>query len=329
MQIARVTPQEHSEFLNLVNAEIRPGRAKTNAWDDFPLILAPENLDWMLAVRDDQGRIAAGIACLIREIKTSCGNLGVAGIGSVVTRPDCQGRGFSSALQNEMLSLLRRNNVPLGVLWTDQPEIYAGRGFIAAGWEVHVDIAETDLATGLDPAAEIRNFHTGDTPAVEVLYSQHSLRTVRLPGDSELLYNMPGTTGLVLVGPNNVPLASVFCGKGADFPDYVAEWSGPDEMILLLLNRARELELAHHVLVPADSESLVNLLVDRGASWFAQPSGQWVVLDPAALKTFCNSSGTTPAAHVNDPREWLGTVDGQGNPQPGPLGIAIWGFDSV
>ena len=149
MQIASITPDRHAEFLALVDAEIRPDRAKTHAWDDFPLILSPDNAVWTLVATAADGALTGGLACLIREMATSCGNVPVAGIGSVVTRPENRGQGLSTALQNALLERLRRKNIPLAVLWTDQPEIYAGRGFVQAGWELHIVKSHLSYSTGL------------------------------------------------------------------------------------------------------------------------------------------------------------------------------------
>ena len=182
MHIATITPERHAEFLDLVDAEIRPDRAKTHAWDDFPLILSPANAAWTLAATAPDGRLAGGIACLIREYSTTSGKVPVAGVGSVVTHPEYRGRGVSTALQNALLTRLRGKNVPLAVLWTDRPEIYAGRGFAPAGWERHVDLAEADLPTELPAGFVARPFAPGDADAVAALYDRHSLRTIRAPG---------------------------------------------------------------------------------------------------------------------------------------------------
>jgi len=329
MQIARVTPDELTDFLALVNAEIRPDHAKTNAWDDFPLVLAPENRDWMLAIRDEAGRLVAGMAALIRDFRTTCGVLPIAGIGSVVTREEYRGRGWSSALQNEMLALLRGKDVPLAVLWTDQPEIYAGRGFAPAGWEVHVDFTEADLTTDADTRGRVREYRPGDTEAVQILFEGHELGTVRQPGDSAKLYGMPGTRGPVLADAGDRPEAAVFCGKGADFPGYVAEWSGTIEGVTPLLERAREGGLATHLLAPAGAEGIVNPLVDRDASWFAQASGYWAVLRPDILQERIAGVFAVPAEEEFDPETWLGRVDDDGDILDGPLGVAVWGLDSA
>lgn len=329
MQIASITPARHAEFLDLVNAEIRPDRAKSNAEDDFPLILSSENADWILVTSSADGRIAAAVSCLIRDMQTSCGSVPVAGIGSVVTRPEFRGRGLSSTLQNAMLDKLRRKNVPLAVLWTDKPEIYAGRGFVAAGWELHIDLAEASLPQEQLPGFRIRPYEIRDASAVGALYDRHPLRTVRHPGDAAVLYGMKGTSGLVATGEDDTALAAVFCGKGADFSEYVAEWSGPVSLVEGLLAEARRRGWARYVLVPAGHEVLVSRMAARGARIFAQTSGYWAVLQPDRLGKYLQAAGVGAPVPLTDPRELLGSVDTDGQPQGGLIGIGIWGLDSV
>jgi GNAT superfamily N-acetyltransferase len=329
MQFASITPAQHAEFLRLVNAEIRPDRAKTNAWDDFPLILDPENRAWTLAATNPAGELVGGLACLVREFTTSCGKIPVAGIGSVVTRADWRGRGISTALQNTLLARLRGKNVPLAVLWTDQPEIYAGRGFAPAGWEWHLDLGQAELAVPCPPGFSLRPFKVRDVPAVQALYDRHPLRTVRLVGDAERLYNMPGTRGLVGCGGGNAVAAAVFCGKGADFPDYVTEWSGPLGLVTALLAAIKQQGWARHLLAPAGSEELVSQLVRRGAVGRAQSSGLWAVLQPERLGQYLQAAGVGAPADLTDPAQVLGTVDPNGQPLAGSLTVSVWGFDSV
>ena len=329
MRISRVDAAEHADFLQLVNAEIRPDRAKTTAWDDFPLILNPENRDFQLVCRTPEGRLAGCIAALVRTFTTSCGDLDVAGIGSVVTHPDFRGKGLSSALQNEMLGLLRGKNIPLAVLWSDQPEIYAGRGFHPAGWEIHAELKKTATQAALPPGIRLRDFQPGDVAAVEELYERHPFRTRRSPGDSEALYNMPGTRGLVLSDGQEVVRGAVFCGKGADFPGYVTEWDGRPEDVLPLLDEVARRGWAHRVLIPPGGDELLNLLVDQGAGWGTIPSGLWKILDVPGLAQHLGLPPEQLDAAGDRPSAWLGGVGADDLPQSGLVTLAIWGFDSV
>ncbi|MCP4293677.1 MAG: GNAT family N-acetyltransferase [bacterium] len=330
MPIVNVSPADRAGFLGLVNAEIRPDRAKTNAWDDFPVILQASNSDWQLVFKTEEGVIAGCIACLIREHTTSCGILSVAGVGSVVTHPDFRGKGISSALQSEMMMRLRRKNIPLGVLWTDQPEIYSGRGFKAAGWEIHASVTELTISEPLNDDFSIRPFQIDDTQTVEDLFNNHPYRTLRLAGNSKAYYEMPGTRGFVLTDLENKVVASVFCGKGGDFPQYITEFAGDFHLLLHLFKFVHEQDLADQVLIPAGCELLVNLLVDAGAGWMALNSGQWVVIDSASLlKIYLASGENEPPENMEEPAQWLGMVGQDGQPYPGPVTLAVWGFDSV
>ncbi len=329
MSIVTVTAADRAEFLNLVDAEIRPDRALTNAWDDFPVILGASNGQWQLLYKAEDGTIAGCIACLIRYFETSCGPVPVAGIGSVVTHPQYRNQGISKALQIELLHRLRGKNIPLGVLWTDQPEIYAGRGFEAAGWEIHVSVAELAISEPLESDFTIRSFEKNDSEEVQQLYHLHPLRTLREEEDALAYYNMPGTEGFVVTNGQKEILAATFCGKGADFPDYITEFSGDSRFLPHLFQHVRDLNLAHQVLLPPGSEDLVNTLVDLGCSWMTTSSGQWVVLEPNILEKIVKEAGAEAPENTTSAAAWLGSVDDDGQPLVGPLTCAVWGFDSV
>ncbi|MBU2502145.1 GNAT family N-acetyltransferase [bacterium] len=329
MHIDTPTPDEHAEYLALVNAEIRPHRAETTARDDFPVILHAANREMTLTARSPEGALMGGIAALVRSFKTSCGSLQVAGIGSVVTAKHFRGLGVSSALQNALMERLRGKNVPLAVLWTDRPEIYSGRGFVAAGWELHCDLRSARLQGGLPDGFTLRSFRSGDASTVASLYDDHPLSTVRLSGDADLLYGMPGTRGLVAAERDGRAAAAVFVGKGADFPGYILEWDGPARLVEPLVDAARNRLGATHILVPAGEDELARLLVGAGAGWWFVPSGCWAVLDGEELRDLVGDAAGAALPGGSDPRPWLGTVGPDGQPLPGLLTLAVWGFDSV
>jgi len=330
MEIRSIAPDERTEFLALVDAEIRPPQATTRALDDFPVILGPENADWQL-VAEDSGELVGCLAVLVRRFTSVWGAIAIGGIGSVVTAPAHRGRGVSRLLQEEALARLRRQEVPLAVLWTDKPEIYAGRGFRPAGVEFHVDLARASFAAAEQPTVRIEAFTPSRSEIVAAIYADHPLRTLRASGDAERLYGMAESRGFVAVDADGIVPAYIFCGKGADFPGYVVEWGGERSLVLALIAHARRRELAHHVLIPQGGEDLIDRLVDRGAGWFVLPSGCWNVLDPEALRSRGEEHGWSPppGADLGDPATWLGGVDDRGGFTTGPLALAVWGFDSV
>ncbi|MEZ4388776.1 MAG: GNAT family N-acetyltransferase [Candidatus Krumholzibacteriia bacterium] len=286
--------------------------------------MGPRNLAGQFALKDATGFVA-GLAALVRPCLSSAGEVLVAGIGSVVTRPDRRGQGLSSQLQRAVLERLAERGAALAVLWTDRPEIYAGRGFGPAGWEYHLDLGGLRVAESWPADADVVALGGGDAERLAGLYAQHPLRTLRQPEDHASLYGMPGTRAVGLERGGRL-VAYACCGKGEDFPDYVAEWGGAPEPALALLAHVARCGLAGRALVPAGREDLLELATARGAGFAAVPSGLWAVLRPDLLAQL---AGPVPADHEREPGAWLGRLAADGTPHPGCLQVSIWGLDSV
>lgn len=328
MEVSALTESQFQDYLTLADAEIRPAGAETHIWEDFPLLLAEANRARVLGVIQGS-QLVAGAACLVRQFQTSCGAIPVGGIGAVVTRPDCRGQGLSLVLQEAVLKRLEESQVPLAVLWSDQPEIYAGRGFYPAGWEFHVDLAGLDSPNRLPDSFFVRDYAPRDAEAVGDLYERHLFRTHRRPGDNALLYGMPGTRGLVVAGANDQAVAYLFCGKGSDFISYVTEWGGPVGLVIHLLEVVRRREMARNLLIPPGGEALAGQLVPRGAVPVAKSSGLWKIVQPRQLNHYLQGSGHGAPRDPSDAAAVLGAVGPDGVVDPGALNVAVWGFDSV
>jgi GNAT superfamily N-acetyltransferase len=332
MTIRDLRPEEHAAALALVDAELRPPGAQTRAVEDFPLALGRGNREGWLVAEGEQG-LTACLNCLIRPFVTSLGELPIAAIGSVVTRPEARGRGLSRDLQAALLTRLREEGVPLAVLWSDRPEIYEGRGFRPAGLEYHVELAGLQPPGWEFPAPGVRPFEPRDVAPVARLYRRHPFHTVRRQGDDARLYGMPGTRGYVLEERGGEILAYAFCGKGADFAGYVVEWGGQSEALTGLLAWLAHRGLARHLLVPQGEEPFLGHLGGKGAAWCCLPSGLWCVLAQEVLRGAARERNlacpAAPARGGGDAAAWLGSVQPDGLARPGPLQLAVWGFDSV
>jgi GNAT superfamily N-acetyltransferase len=330
--IRNIDATEHPSFLEFLQTGMRPHGGRTRLDEDFPVALGPGNLHGLYGFWEGD-ELLAGLAVLVRDLATGAGPLPVAGLGSVVTRQDRRGEGLSGLLQAAVLAELERQSVPLAVLWTDRPDLYARRGFRAAGWEHHAEIAGVDLHGFLPTGATCRPYVAHDLAAVVSLYDRHPLRTLRAARDHAALYNMPGTRGLVLEDVRGQLCAYAFAGKGEDFPGYVAEWGGDPEPAAAVLAEIADRGWARRVLLPQGSEKLVALLDARGAGRLAVASGMWAVLSVGPLhRAFAaHGSGALPrfSGREDDPSAWLGSVDDAGRVRPGPLHVAVWGLDSV
>lgn len=330
MRIATARADQREALLALMDAVLRPDGAATRVWEDYPVALGPENLGGLLLVEED-GVPVAGLSCLVRRFRTSWGDLPVAVIGSVATAPARRGRGLSRALQDELLARLRRDGVPLAALWSEHPEYYAGRGFAPAGLEWHAVLDDWRAAPATPGGGlAVRDYRPEDLPAVARLYERHELRTHRRPGDAGRLYAMPGTRGLVATGPEGAVAGYAFCGRGLDFPGYVLEWAGAPPVLAAVLQEAKRRLGARAVLLPQSTEAAARALAASGAALAARPSGLWAVLRPDLLSEAARaaSAAEPAAALVGRAEAWLGGVAADGTPVPGPLRLAVWGFDS-
>ena len=323
MTIRTVRPGEQSRLLALVESGLRRPGSPTGPADDFPLALGEANRDWQLVVEENDEFLAA-LVCLVRPCVTSAGELPVAAIGSVVTAASSQGGGLSRRLQQDILARLGERGVPLAVLWSDRPELYSARGFAPAGVEFHVDL---DGWRGPDapPGAVVRPYAPRDTAAVAVLHARHPYRTRRAPGDDALLYGMPGTRGWVLEPFAGAAVtAYAFCGKGQDFPGWILEWGGTVSAVAILVAHLRAQAGARWLLAPQGAEELAAGLAAAGARVVARASGLWCVTNAPRLAVLAGGAAPDTVAAA-----WLGGVDESGQPRPGPLRLAVWGFDSV
>ena len=323
MIIRTVRLGERSRLLALVESGLRRPGSPTGPADDFPLALGEANRDWQLVVEENDEFLAA-LACLVRPCVTSAGELPVAAIGSVVTTVSSQGRGLSRRLQEEILARLAERGVPLAVLWSDRPELYRARGFAPAGVEFHVEL---DGWRGPDapPDAVVRPYAQGDAAAVAALHACHPYRTRREPGDDALLYGMPGTRGWVLeTFAGAAPTAYAFCGKGQDFFGWILEWGGAPPAVAVLVAHLYAQAAARWLLAPQGAEEMAADLAAAGARVVARASGLWCVTSAPRLATLVGGTALN-----TDACAWLGGVDESGLPRPGPLQLAVWGFDSV
>jgi GNAT superfamily N-acetyltransferase len=313
----------------LVESALRPEGVTTKAADDYPVALSDENLEGLL-VWEENGRLDACLASLVRPYLTSLGELPVGAIGSVVTHPAWRGRGLSSRLQVAALDDLRKRGAALAVLWSDRPKLYEGRGFRPAGVEYHVDLTDWRPSEYGQTQIWVRPFTLEDTPSISRLYGLHPWRTRRPPCDDARLYGMPGTQGFVATDRQSDVVAYVFCGKGADFPQYVLEWGGEPDALGLLLLKVKAEGWATMLLAPQGAEATLTRLTGEGAAWQARPSGLWTVLNPELLcRLAAAKSAGLSAAQLQNPATWLGKVTEAGHLQEGIYRLAVWGFDSI
>jgi GNAT superfamily N-acetyltransferase len=333
MTIRRAGPDQYAKVLDLIDSQLRPPGARTRAVEDFPLALGRENMAGLYIAMAD-GDVAACAARWLWRLRTSLGDLSVVGVGSVVTAPAWRGQGLSRQLQATLLQDCRTCGTHFAVLWTDQPDIYRSRGFAPAGVEYHVDLRPWRPPPYQHSAGSIRRYRQRDLLPIHELYCRHPWRVLRSLKESDALYGMPGTQGRVRLDGAGRITAYAFCGKGADFPGYVAEWGGRLQDVTALLADIRRRGDARHVLIPQGGESLLATLRSQCATIRAAPIGYWAVLNgpDSLLGERCAPVGSEapPEDSGEDgPERYWGRIAPDGSVRPGAGRLAIWGLDSV
>lgn len=217
---------------------------------DFPTALAEENHPYHY-VLESEGRWVSAASALVRDWKTSQGPVRTACVGCFSTPPNERGKGFSRRLQSAMIRSLEAEGVDWLALWTDRPELYAGRGFHAAGQELHGLLTDVPWPqVGADET--VRKAGLMDVPAMHALYLRHTLRAQRPPEHLAAHLTPPSTEAFVLERRGRI---EAYCcvGKGEDFPGFVVEYGGAADAVHVLWGEARR-RGAEQVLVPKGAD---------------------------------------------------------------------------
>jgi len=229
-------------------------RPEASLVHDFPTALGRSNLQHLFVGTIDDTLVTAA-AALVRTWQTSVGPLRTACLGSFFTPAAFRGRGYSAALQQWALERLADEGVDWAVLWTQQPELYRGRGFRTLGRELHGRLEDIDLGS-VPGGYAVREARKDDVPALLALYRRHRWRAERDASDFAL--HLDPRTSRILVLENGTGVeAYAAVGKGKDFVDYVHEYAGEPALVHALWGAARE-RGARFVLVPDGAEAYLS-----------------------------------------------------------------------
>ena len=243
-------PEENPLFVAFVDACFgRPaGRSLRR---EFPVALHPNN-----HAHHYVGRIGGELVCAataqVRDWITSAGSVRAACVGCFSTDPARRGQGLSSRLQQEMLETLTREGVQWAALWSDQPDLYAGRGFVPCGRERH-GVLDSVQWPSLPVGVKVRGASVADAPILLALHRQHRWRVERTLDD--LRAHLDPAVSQVLVAESAEAVeAYVAVGKGKDFPGYVADFAGRPDLVHALWGVAHR-HGARAVLLPAGTDA--------------------------------------------------------------------------
>ncbi|HUR29000.1 MAG TPA: GNAT family N-acetyltransferase [Planctomycetota bacterium] len=263
---------------------------------EYPLVF-DQRFSGRIVAREEDGDVRSACAMLVRDLVVGHERLRVGLIGSVATDPAWRGRGLASRVLEEAENLLAREGCAAALLWADDPEFYARRGYVPAGRELDFVVPTAALAP-ITSDATLRALAPDDVAAVHRLYSRHTARCDRTPAETAALLGCPGMTTLVLQRRRDVT-AYACLGRGADFAGTVHEWGGAhDDVVALVAEHARRAARATAapsiaLIAPPDALRLRARMEALGADVREGVLGMAKLLDPEVLGEMLERCGGT------------------------------------
>ena len=260
---------------------------------EYPLVFDEDGPGELYALLEGD-RVLSACAAIKRELVHPGGRTLAGFIGSVSTHPDARGRGLATRLLGEVEDALSERGCEHALLWADDPDFYARRGYSLDGAETDflVDRVPREL---LEPGQSVRPLEAGDAARVHELYTWHGARVERSLLETRRLLACPRMRVLVATRAGEIE-AYVCFGRGADLGGVAHEWGGAPEGVLACLAVLLERSETLFVMAPGDSGPMGELLDSCGA---IRAEGR------------------------------LGMAKPLGHQEALPKGVFIWGLDSI
>ncbi len=243
-------------------------------------------------VDDEGGEARSACVLLERRLLVRGHELRAGLIGSVATDPRFRNQGLCSAVLATAEDELRRRGALLAILWADDPDYYAKRGWRPFGWEIDFHLPAECMERLPEPFG-VRERSPADDAQIHALYERHAERVTRSAEETHSLLGCPGMEVLVLERWGRI--AGYTClGRGSDLRDVVHEWGGDAQALLALLRehlarrREREGEQGLYLIAPPSAIDVAERLTRVGAALAQGVVGMGKILraqDAAELAT--------------------------------------------
>jgi predicted N-acetyltransferase YhbS len=267
--ISPCTAGELPELIAGLDAEFVFGRARSTSLAlRYPALLVPANLDNIYVCRE-QDRVVASIAVKLFHWITAERNYTGAMIGMVWTAPARRGSGLASRLLAQVGETLSAH-ADFAVLWTAQPGIYQGAGWVAG------DCASFGVIEGDNPAgargapvdfAKVRAIWQSQTPRAD--RGSGWQPPLPLPAEALEMFTVAG--------------AYAIAGRRGD-ELYCYEMPGDIAVLDALLAQMRASCRILRINERSGSPTQ-HCLSQLGVKWERKPLAMWLPLkDPAAIQ---------------------------------------------
>lgn len=319
--------------LQFLNDELR-SKSDSFLQDEYPSLYRGLPGGESLFIEREQ-KVISHVGIMSRRYRHPSFEMEIGLIGSVVTRKEQRGEGLASFLIQEAIKRLSKQGCTLVLLWSDQPDFYFPLGFHRAGNELDFRIS-LKKAEGSRPCSRLLNKEK-DLELIWKLYQKRSSRLDRSLAEMSALVDIPRTQ--IYVTESNGKLDSyIAVNKGADFTNYIHEWSGSVERVKGNIQDCQNRFFSGvplTLIAPFEKENeTFSEIADQ--SWKGS-LGLVKNLDRTHLvkcfKSFCGESGgfvsETDYLKLNDEELLLAVLGRDGLGSKPFLPLFLWGFDSI
>jgi len=294
----RMRAEEREPFLALMEAAFvdeDPGLFAR--YLDHDPLLGPE--DTLVAV--EGGAIVSAVQVFTRRLRLRGETVLLGGIGSVATRPACEGRGLASALLRGAVDDMQARGMTLSLLFTGRQGFYGRLGWVALPHPVWA-VRHRDAL----PPQGARGFTDADLPAVRALYDAYAARRpgatirddaywrgqLRFAGNPDERFDVVERGGRVVAYARRIPFHGTWrimeYGRADDAAEALAG------LIVSLVQGDAPL------LVPAGDPALGAALAARADACddVAFPEQMWRVIDDRRARALAGASPEAADAEV-------------------------------
>jgi GNAT superfamily N-acetyltransferase len=248
---------EWHKLVRFLDKNLR-SEAEWSITDEYPTVLNPKNRHNVRIIIEDE-KILSHAVLKPLIVKTPQMILKIGAIGSVVTDETHRGKGLSTKVLEECLTLASSQQCDIAILWTNLYDFYRKMGFELCGSEVSFIFQEefpaplTDLNYSVDPKVSAE--------AIVRLYANHTVASIRSSDDIRKFLSIPNSNVYTAWTKDGRLAAYAIEGKGIDLGGYIHEWGGGVQELISLLSFIR-----HHkqqpmtLITPAHSTKLIEEL---------------------------------------------------------------------
>ena len=280
--------KQYEEILRFLEVAFNEG------WRSFPRHQPswwqPESMDYQhtfLMMEEEQ--IVSLVRLFPLDLHLAGARVKVAGIGAVSTASPARGQGHMSALLNHSEQVMRKEGIPLAILWGDRHR-YRHFGYEIANRSLQFHVNSRGLAaSGITPITPCRCYGQSEyIKNIAGAYNRHPYRRERTMAEFQLLFERVGL--LIFVAGEDDKFGYLVLSQGNSS---VMEFGGNHATVLSLAAAVIPMCGLAQLIFPFPNIALVPEAMLRAAShWTISPVGMMKIIDlPAIFELFSTQQG--------------------------------------